>query len=68
VLFGKGLVRRRASNQDRRSSLINLTDKGRVTFDRVSSNYFAYLQHAFVAISAEELASIEASLDVFVNF
>ena len=64
-LEDKGLVRRVASSADRRSSFINLTDEGRVTFERVSSKHFAYLQQAFVAIEAEELASIEAGFRRF---
>jgi len=64
-LESKGLVQRRASIQDRRSSLIDLTDEGRVIFARASSSYFAYLQRAFLAIGAEELASIEASFRRF---
>lgn len=64
-LEDKGLVQRMASDTDRRSSVVNLTDEGRVTFERVSSSHFAYLQQVFVAIDAQELSSIEASFRRF---
>lgn len=61
----KGLVKRGTSLQDRRSSSVNLTDKGRVTFERVANKHFAYLQQAFAAFRADELDRIEASFRRF---
>lgn len=57
-----GLVRRAASSQDRRSSLVELTEEGRSTFERVAGKHFAHLQQAFDGIDREDLARIEAGL------
>jgi len=61
----KGLVLRVASQKDRRSSFVNLTEEGRATFTRVAGNHFAYLRLAFCAFNADELAGIEASFHRF---
>jgi MarR family transcriptional regulator, 2-MHQ and catechol-resistance regulon repressor len=61
----KGLALRVASQKDRRSSFVNLTEEGRATFSRVASNHFAFLHQAFCAFNAEELAGIEASFHRF---
>lgn len=55
----KGLARRVASRQDRRSSLVDLTDDGRVIFARAAGNHFAFLRQALAACDRAELASIE---------
>lgn len=64
----KGLARRSTSPQDRRSSVVNLTDEGRVTFERVANHHFAYLQEAFAGFDHEDLSSFEASFRRFREF
>ncbi len=64
----KGWARRTASRQDRRSSVVTLTDEGRVIFERVASKHFAYLQQAFAAFDREELADFENRFRRFRQF
>lgn len=61
----KGLARRIACLQDRRSSFVDLTDEGRATFARAACNHFAFLQQAMAAFDASDLASIEAGFRRF---
>lgn len=61
----KGLARRIASTQDRRSSFVDLTDEGRATFARVASDHFAFLHQALAAFDAPDLAGIEAGFRRF---
>lgn len=60
-----GLAQRVTSQEDRRSHLVNLTDEGRATFERVAGKHFAHLQQAFEGVDREELAAIEAGFRRF---
>lgn len=60
-----GLAQRVTSQEDRRSHLVNLTDEGRATFERVAGKHFAHLQQAFEGVDREELAQIEAGFRRF---
>ena len=60
-----GLAHRATSREDRRSHLVNLTDEGRATFERVADKHFAHLQQAFEGIDRDELADIEAGFRRF---
>jgi MarR family transcriptional regulator, 2-MHQ and catechol-resistance regulon repressor len=60
-----GLAQRVTSQEDRRSHLVNLTDEGRATFERVAGKHFAHLQQAFEGIDRDELADIEAGFRRF---
>jgi len=60
-----GLVDRVTSREDRRSHLVNLTDEGRATFERVADKHFAHLQQAFEGVDRDELADIEAGFRRF---
>lgn len=60
-----GLAYRFTSTEDRRSHLVNLTDEGRATFERVAEKHFAHLQQAFEGVDREELADIEAGFRRF---
>jgi len=60
-----GLATRITSKEDRRSHLVNLTDEGRATFERVAEKHFAHLQQAFEGVDRDELADIEAGFRRF---
>lgn len=60
-----GLAQRATSQEDRRSHLVNLTDEGRATFERVAGKHFAHLQQAFEGVDRDELADIEAGFRRF---
>ena len=60
-----GLAQRMTSQEDRRSHLVNLTDEGRATFERVAGKHFAHLQQAFEGVDRDELAEIEAGFRRF---
>ncbi|OWW20803.1 MarR family winged helix-turn-helix transcriptional regulator [Noviherbaspirillum denitrificans] len=60
-----GLAQRVVSREDRRSHLVNLTDEGRATFERVAEKHFAHLQQAFEGVDREELTDIEAGFRRF---
>lgn len=64
-LEANGLAQRVTSQEDRRSHLVNLTDEGRATFERVAERHFAHLQQAFEGVDRDELANIEAGFRRF---
>jgi len=61
-LTDKKLVQRVASPSDGRSQTVQLTLQGAALFERIFPDHLAHLQRAFVELSAEELASLEKSL------
>lgn len=61
-LSDKKLVRRSASPSDGRSQIVQLTPQGEALFERIFPAHLAHLQQAFVELSADELAIVEASL------
>jgi len=58
----RGLVRRMSSEIDRRSTVVRLTRKGELEFDRVFPAHIAHLRRAFDRLSPTELESLERAL------
>ena len=53
-LESAGLVRRRPSETDRRSTVVELTEAGQATFERVFPEHADYMARAFSALDAQE--------------
>ncbi len=58
----QGLIKRRFSQEDRRSVVISLTSAGRKRVEQVSPDYWNILQQTYAGISAKDLALQEAML------
>jgi DNA-binding MarR family transcriptional regulator len=61
-LARRRLVRRVASESDRRSAIVQLTPSGEALFERVFPEHLAHLALAFGALSRAELESTERAL------
>ena len=61
-LEAKGLVRRRPSNDDARSTIVSLTARGEREFQRVFPVHTAQLKSVYAALSAAEQDALRALL------
>jgi DNA-binding MarR family transcriptional regulator len=61
-LEANGLVRRVAAPNDRRSQIVQLTDKGEALFDKVFPEHLDYVGQVFDLLPQEEMDRIEATL------
>jgi MarR family transcriptional regulator, 2-MHQ and catechol-resistance regulon repressor len=58
----KGLIRRTVSNEDRRSSIVQLTDFGEREFERVFPEHIAFCKAHFIQYSDDDFAALEREL------
>lgn len=58
----QGLIKRRFSQEDRRSVVISLTSAGRKRVEQVSPEYWKILHQTYAGINAKDLASHETLL------
>jgi MarR family transcriptional regulator, 2-MHQ and catechol-resistance regulon repressor len=61
-LESKGLVRRVAHHRDRRTTLVELTPKGKKVQERISSKYKAFMQDSLKALTRAEQDSLYDAL------
>ncbi len=61
-LESKGLVKRTGQDQDRRTTLIELTPKGKSVQDRVSSKYVKFMHDSLSALSEDEKETLRRVL------
>lgn len=64
-LEAKGLLSRVVSSEDRRSYTVKLTRKGQACFESVFPKHLSHMDRFFGQLSAEERATIEASMARF---
>jgi DNA-binding MarR family transcriptional regulator len=50
----KGYVERKRDTADRRLCMIELTDKGRRTYDAIAQQFWIYVRHVFSSLSDDE--------------
>lgn len=61
-LQAKGLVRRVTQREDRRSTVVQLTKKGEVEFERVFAPQVAFGKQSFVNYDAQDFDALEKEL------
>lgn len=61
-LEAKGLVRRTVRMEDRRSMIVQLTDKGETEFERIFAPHLQYCKQPFLDYSESEFAALEQEL------
>ncbi len=59
----RGLIRRTASERDRRSVFVQLTPTGEALYGKVFPHHVAHLRPAFGELNARELETLEGLLD-----
>lgn len=62
-LEAKGLVKRGAKMADRRSTIVQLTDKGKQEFERVFAPHIQFCKQPFCEYSNADFATLECELD-----
>jgi DNA-binding MarR family transcriptional regulator len=58
----KGLVKRATKMEDRRSTIVQLTEKGQQEFERVFMPHIQFCKQSFLSYSDEDFASLEQEL------
>lgn len=66
-LEAKGIVERKANQEDARSQMICLTASGQKLFEKVFPAHLQHLEKAFQKLNAKELAGITQSLQTLNN-
>jgi DNA-binding MarR family transcriptional regulator len=61
-LEAKGLVKRATKMEDRRSTIVQLTEKGQQEFERVFVPHIQFCKQSFLNYSDEDFASLEKEL------
>lgn len=61
-LEARGLVKRLVKTEDRRSTIVQLTDRGQEEFDRVFTPHIQFCKQSFLGYSDEDLAVLEQAL------
>jgi DNA-binding MarR family transcriptional regulator len=61
-LEAKGLVRRAIKPEDRRSMIVQLTEKGEAEFQRTFAPHVAFCKQPFTGYTDEDFASLEREL------
>lgn len=61
-LEAKGLVRRVVKPEDRRSMIVQLTEKGEAEFHRVFAPHIAFCKQPFLGYSDDDFSSLEKEL------
>lgn len=61
-LEAKGLVRRTVKMEDRRSMIVQLTEKGEAEFERIFAPHLRYCKQPFLGYSEDDFAALEREL------